>query len=847
MNTTKGHKNQSDLSTQSKSLLLISNNYRLETLYNILRKNPSLVNKKDEKNETFLSYAIKRKNIEIAELILTSPILDYSYQDQNGNSYLHLAVINQLESIITTMIQKGINVNLQNNDGNTALHFAYNTGDIKFISIIIESKVDFTIKNKNGLIAEEVPPGTYPEILEINDGDNNSKNLNVNNNKNNLIDDNSYNTSINENEKDNNGIIINEKGQINKSIRINWENNDINNKGNNNAIKNIKKINNNNSINEIENMKNNVHDNSINISKAKLKYSLVNLSYSDNGDDEDDEENGIISQKSISKPNENNAITNINQSKKKIKSSDIFDLTSSLSYQEKVQNAYYINSHVVGETNILSKKDSNENDMNDDIVNINKVKTIESNDFYNLDNNTINNNMINNGVEISQVSFQTAYENGRNMNLSEVNIDKENGKSEDLNNENKNKENDKKLFFNESIATKKDELYDRDIQNSFKREESEGICNYNNNNTNLNQSNSCNPQPDYNNNFAFSPFTTLKEPLNKKYNGSEVIDNNNSNNISNINNNNSNNLSNINIDNELTSYNIKSPDQIYKIEYNSSNIKICNGIQENSTQNSNQIITNNLSNNKENNNINYNTKSTPTKNKTNTNLSKASQNNINAKTHSKFNFNCPINISLDTINSSTTKKPRDSLYKFLSEIKMEKYYDIFISNGFDDINFLIKQTKSGNAIKDKQLKEAGINFPGERAKILIKLQEKAGNFIFPIPKEVYYICENNNYKNDKCIKKLNDWLKALKVEDYLDNFIKNGYHSIELMLLQMESKNPLTDEILKDEIGISKIGHRARIINKLLEEARSLKNKLKTSMLIVGDVLTEKICECNIY
>ena len=54
----------------------------------------------------------------------------------------------------------------------------------------------------------------------------------------------------------------------------------------------------------------------------------------------------------------------------------------------------------------------------------------------------------------------------------------------------------------------------------------------------------------------------------------------------------------------------------------------------------------------------------------------------------------------------------------------------------------------------------------------------------------------------------------------MTNFIENGYHSIELLLLQMESQCPLTTEILKEEIRVDKIGHRSRIINKLKEEGR---------------------------
>ena len=867
MNITKNNKIQPDLSPQSKSFIIISKNYQIENLYNILKKSPSLVNTKDQKNETFLSYAIKRKNIEIAELILTSPILDYSYQDSNGNSYLHLAVINQLESIIRTLIQKGINVNLQNNEGNTALHFAYSTGDIKFITIIIESKADFTIKNKNGLIAEEIPPGTFPEILDINNN-NNRNNINITQNKNNTVtinlnnDNDNNNDNNNENDKDNNDIIINDRGQKNKSIRMNWDYNGVNINNNNaniNTIESSIPLNNN-------SITNNQFENT---SKTKLKYSLVNFSYSDDGEGEKEiedeiEENGLIPQTNDSKEKEEKE-TNVSDNKKnKIKSSDIFDLTSSLSYQEKVANASSINAHVVGEPTILSKKDSNEYGLNEDIVNINKLKTIEEKPLSSsIENNELN-NMNNKGLEISQMTFQTACQNGRNINISQVNLDNGNGKSVNFQNKDMDidRGNGRDVAFNYSTSINGEERIPGkidDINESQQKRESEGICNYDNNN-NFMQSNIYRPQPEFNQDFAFSPVNSLKEPLNKKENGSEVVINNsnninnsininnNSNNLSNINNN-SNNLSNININNEINKENQGTPSKTTNnIDSYSTTLQRCNALKETSINNSNH----NIDDIKTNNLINRIAKSAPTKSNNlhsiNTNLSQASQNNLNRKTNSNFDFNCPVSLSEEVLNSSTTKNSKDPLYKFLAEIRMEKYYDIMNSNGFDDINLLINQTKSsGIGIKDKQLKEVGINLPGDRAKILIKLQEKAGNFLFPVPKEVYHVSLDNNIKNDSNIKKLNEWLKALKIENYLENFVNNGYHSIELMLLQMESKNKLTDEILKDEIGITKMGHRSRIINKLIEEGKSLNNKLKTSMLIVGNVLTEKICECSIY
>ena len=121
-------------------------------------------------------------------------------------------------------------------------------------------------------------------------------------------------------------------------------------------------------------------------------------------------------------------------------------------------------------------------------------------------------------------------------------------------------------------------------------------------------------------------------------------------------------------------------------------------------------------------------------------------------------------------------------------------------------------------------------------------------FGFTVPKSVYYTLKNfNDIENDQHIIDLNNWLSNLKVDRYLMNFLKNGYHSIELLLMQMETENPLTTEILRDEIGIDKIGYRSRILNKLKEEGRSLNNKLKTSVLVVNNRGDDKNCECFIF
>ena len=178
--------------------------------------------------------------------------------------------------------------------------------------------------------------------------------------------------------------------------------------------------------------------------------------------------------------------------------------------------------------------------------------------------------------------------------------------------------------------------------------------------------------------------------------------------------------------------------------------------------------------------------------------------------------------------SSSSNKSNLLLKNFLSQISLEKYYLSLKNNGFDNINLLIEQMRTNLPIKDSELKNAGINLPGDRAKILIRLEEKGNLFPFSVPKNVYYtIDENININEDENIINLKRWLKEFKMENYLNNFIKNGYYSVELFLFQMISKNPINNNILQFEIGIEKIGHRSRILSILKEQSKNIEEILE--------------------
>ena len=237
-----------------------------------------------------------------------------------------------------------------------------------------------------------------------------------------------------------------------------------------------------------------------------------------------------------------------------------------------------------------------------------------------------------------------------------------------------------------------------------------------------------------------------------------------------------------------------------------------------------------------------------------------------------YNFNQPkkanINSSIPILSVSKSPLPNQSLtssirtttnfnlnensvYQFLKEINMEKYYNNLNSNGFDDIQLIIEQCKNDKkGITDDNLKKAGIKLPGDRAKIFIRIQDKAKNFNFKIPDSIYHICNNlNNIEKDDYIKKLNNWLTQLKLQEYLIKFISSGYHSVELIYAQMISKFPLNEDIL-EEIGIKLLGHKKKLMIKLEDEIKnipSLFNKYNKSKNVNFEKGNEKNCDCKLF
>ena len=207
-----------------------------------------------------------------------------------------------------------------------------------------------------------------------------------------------------------------------------------------------------------------------------------------------------------------------------------------------------------------------------------------------------------------------------------------------------------------------------------------------------------------------------------------------------------------------------------------------------------------------------------------------------------------INKSLNPLNK------KSEIYKFITEINLPKEYtNNLIDNGFDALEVLISQTKKGTALTYQNLKEIGIKLPGERAKILIHLEELAGSFPYYLDTDVIYFNKNKSiedndnkqYKNNSLYK----FLSSINLEKYYNNFIDNGYYNAELLFIQINSKQPLDEEILINDIKLNRSDSENIIINLINnsknyidKQKKKENNKNKISTIIIEEN-NNKYCE----
>mmetsp|Transcript_33320 Transcript_33320/g.58451 ORF Transcript_33320/g.58451 Transcript_33320/m.58451 type:complete len:300 (-) Transcript_33320:589-1488(-) len=195
--------------------------------------------------------------------------------------------------------------------------------------------------------------------------------------------------------------------------------------------------------------------------------------------------------------------------------------------------------------------------------------------------------------------------------------------------------------------------------------------------------------------------------------------------------------------------------------------------------------------------------------------------------------------TFEAADTTLRKKSYDDLtplYDWLEKINLQDLYEILIGGGYDDISSMIDQMHSPLPITEQMLKNIGIDKPGHRVKLLMKLEEDAG-FVPARSSRVRHESRNSRNFLKCCIApnhatsafqsapSLLEWLKSIRLESLHPEFVKAGYEDLETLVSQLNWRKPLNDEVLMKEIGIKKPGYRNRVLSKLQEEQQLVTRK----------------------
>ena len=193
-----------------------------------------------------------------------------------------------------------------------------------------------------------------------------------------------------------------------------------------------------------------------------------------------------------------------------------------------------------------------------------------------------------------------------------------------------------------------------------------------------------------------------------------------------------------------------------------------------------------------------------------------------------------------------SKEEIEKLKKWLNNIELSQYTNVFITNELVDIDYLINSMKSYETkIKYEDLEVLGIKKPGHIYRILTKLEIDSGlidgkliQFILPFNKlngncleysnmnkvnlkiSNEYCCGCIRSKNLEVKNDLKAWLRKNNLLNYFANFSHNGFDILEFVILQMYSAYPISDEILENCFHIYEESERKEVLKCLVEEMK---------------------------
>lgn len=196
-----------------------------------------------------------------------------------------------------------------------------------------------------------------------------------------------------------------------------------------------------------------------------------------------------------------------------------------------------------------------------------------------------------------------------------------------------------------------------------------------------------------------------------------------------------------------------------------------------------------------------------------------------------------------------------ALLHWLESVNLECLYECLMKGGYDDIDQMISQMMTAMPITEEILENIGVKKPGYRKRLLAALDEEINplrskrthrhNHSTPIQ---CCVVSTSNTSAFLSVPNLSDWLSSLHLSFLYENFFRSGYDDIEHLFTLMNSKWPITEKVLKNDLGIEKQAHRYKLLAALKTESNgftSMKKGNLTNRYHNDDMVYEKTA-CNV-
>jgi hypothetical protein len=163
------------------------------------------------------------------------------------------------------------------------------------------------------------------------------------------------------------------------------------------------------------------------------------------------------------------------------------------------------------------------------------------------------------------------------------------------------------------------------------------------------------------------------------------------------------------------------------------------------------------------------------------------------------------------------------LYDWLASYKLESLFEVLVHNGYEDLGSILGLMDSSNPLDTHQLQSIGVKKPGHRDRLIALLEEELKETGVQTTKKtetssLFACCTRAVSRNGHELSMtLERWMESLGLGFLYEKLQEGGYDDLEQVLFLQRTRFALDDQRLT-EIGIDKVGHRHRILNKLQEE-----------------------------